>query len=249
MLISFAVCTHNEGRYVHDLLGYLGSYIQVNEGRDNVFYEIVVIDDFSDEPVTATVLEVLEKSERVRIHKHALNGDFATHKNYMNHACRGDWILNLDADESIPWDVLDLLPALVEENPNVEAYWLPRVNTVHGLTQAHVDKWGWKISKLHEFVEKFSPSMEEVKLLEAHKLIIDVTATGVVAYVPIIQWPDPQLRFYKNDSKIHWVNKVHEQLVGYTAFGALPVEPDYAIRHHKTIDRQEHQNSFYESIR
>ena len=37
------------------------------------------------------------------------------------------------------------LPAILETNPNNEVYLVPRVNTVEGLTQEHINKWGWKV--------------------------------------------------------------------------------------------------------
>lgn len=63
-----------------------------------------------------------------------------------------------------------------------------------------------------------------------------------------INWPDYQWRFYRNDSSIKWVNKVHERLEGYKLFGFLPddlkVGPLY-IKHPKTIKKQESQNNYY----
>jgi len=53
---------------------------------------------------------------------------------------------------------------------------------------------------------------------------------------------------FLNNSKIKFVNKVHEVLEGYSNFAPLPKEPEIAILHHKTIDRQEKQNDFYTTI-
>ena len=66
-----------------------------------------------------------------------------------------------------------------------------------------------------------------------------------------INWPDYQWRFYKNLPTIKWVNKVHERLDGYKLFGALPnnlaAGPLY-IKHPKTIEKQEKQNSYYDTL-
>lgn len=63
-----------------------------------------------------------------------------------------------------------------------------------------------------------------------------------------INWPDYQWRFYRNDSSIKWVNKVHERLEGSKLFGFLPYDlkgnPLY-IKHPKTIEKQESQNNYY----
>ena len=53
----------------------------------------------------------------------------------------------------------------------------------------------------------------------------------------------------KNDpEKIYWTKPVHEQLVGYKKYAALPGNEEYCLHHPKDIDRQERQNNFYEGI-
>jgi hypothetical protein len=37
------------------------------------------------------------------------------------------------------------VPLILEANPEVEMYRVPRWNTVEGLTPEHVRKWGWRI--------------------------------------------------------------------------------------------------------
>jgi len=63
-----------------------------------------------------------------------------------------------------------------------------------------------------------------------------------------INWPDWQMRIYKNIDEIKWKNKVHEVLEGYTKFSFLPEDKDYCLFHNKTIERQEKQNNFYSEI-
>ena len=33
----------------------------------------------------------------------------------------------------------------IENNPDTDIFWVPRINKVNGLTQAHIDKWGWNV--------------------------------------------------------------------------------------------------------
>ena len=63
-----------------------------------------------------------------------------------------------------------------------------------------------------------------------------------------IQWPDYQWRIYKNAPEIKWKNKVHEVIDGYKTFANLPELEEYALYHHKTIERQEQQNNFYGTL-
>ena len=63
-----------------------------------------------------------------------------------------------------------------------------------------------------------------------------------------VNWPDYQWRIWKNKPEIKWVNKVHEKLDGFLTYAPLPKAEQYALYHPKTIEKQEKQNAFYETI-
>ena len=63
-----------------------------------------------------------------------------------------------------------------------------------------------------------------------------------------VQWPDHQWRIYKNTPDIKWKNKLHEVLNGYKTYANLPEIEEYALYHFKTIERQEKQNNFYNTL-
>lgn len=251
MRISFAICTSNEGVYVSDLVHRLWYWLSSPSTElDPHEYEVVILDDCSTDEQTVRTLELAESELGWKVHRRNFEGNFADHKNYLNSLCTGDYIFNLDADEWLPETLLDLLPLIVEANPKVEAYWLPRVNTVDGLTLKDVQKWGWVITSLPGFrqTQSMDETSDEYRLLEAYGLIIS-NESGVVTYdQPIIQFPDLQMRFYKNVPDIRWEGKVHERLVGFTHFSILPQSPEYAIRHYKDATRQRNQNAHYESL-
>lgn len=252
MKLSFAITTHNEGHYVGELLNELTAFIQQYQNVGQHTYEIVIADDYSDDPLTVEILDSYETkySDFIRGFEHPLNGDFAAHKNALNMRCEGDWILQLDADERVPTDLLTWLPDIIAANPKVEAYWLPRVNTVDGLTHDHVRKWGWILTTMEEFitVKNFQPDSAEYQLLKDYNFILSEENGYTRFYQPIVCWPDIQMRLYKNRPEIKWTRKVHEQLVGFEHFSQLPAQLDYAIRHHKEIERQERQNEFYDTL-
>jgi hypothetical protein len=125
--------------------------------------------------------------------------------------CKGDFIFNIDADELPTAELIRHLPHFVEQG--VEAIALPRVNTVEGITQKHIDKWGWKVNDKGW-----------------------------------INWPDYQMRVYKNSPTIKWVGKVHEQLAGYLTVSILPKDLSMYLVHSKKIDRQEKQNKLYQGM-
>ena len=63
-----------------------------------------------------------------------------------------------------------------------------------------------------------------------------------------VNWPDYQTRIIQNSSKIKWQNKVHEQIIGISTKGALPMEEEWCLYHPKDIKRQEAQNNFYDTL-
>ena len=38
------------------------------------------------------------------------------------------------------------LPQIVEMN-DVDLIWIPRVNTIEGMTEEHIKRWGWRITE------------------------------------------------------------------------------------------------------
>jgi hypothetical protein len=63
-----------------------------------------------------------------------------------------------------------------------------------------------------------------------------------------INFPDYQWRIYKNNNEIKWKNKVHEILEGHKSISHLPQQPEWCIIHEKTIERQEKQNAYYDTL-
>jgi len=63
-----------------------------------------------------------------------------------------------------------------------------------------------------------------------------------------VNWPDYQWRIYRNDPSIKWINKVHERLDGFKQYATLPMQEEFALYHPKTIERQEKQNAYYDTL-
>ena len=75
------------------------------------------------------------------------NNNFADWKNILNDYCSGDYIYQLDADEIISEYMIKNLHEILGMNPNVDLIYVPRINTVDGITQSHINKWGWRINE------------------------------------------------------------------------------------------------------
>jgi hypothetical protein len=134
-------------------------------------------------------------------------------KNKLTSLCNGDFIYQIDADELPTRSILEDLRVILEMNKNVDVLLVPRINTVEGLTQEHIQKWRWNVNDKGW-----------------------------------INFPDYQWRIYRNDGKIKWKNKVHEVLEGYNNLSQLPLEEEYCLFHQKTIERQEKQNEYYNTL-
>jgi hypothetical protein len=63
-----------------------------------------------------------------------------------------------------------------------------------------------------------------------------------------VNFPDYQWRIYKNTPNIKWKNKVHEVIEGYKIMAQLPAYEDLSLYHPKTIERQEKQNNYYNTL-
>jgi glycosyltransferase involved in cell wall biosynthesis len=137
MKISYAILTHNEGQYIETLLSFL-----TNNKRSQD--EIVIVDDFSKDELTVQILE--KYKSQITLDYRTFDGDH-TQKNYLNSLCTGDYILQLDADELISKELIDALPTLLEDNIETDLFIMPRINTVEGLTQEWIQKWGWNVNE------------------------------------------------------------------------------------------------------
>jgi glycosyltransferase involved in cell wall biosynthesis len=209
MKISYAVTVCNELVEIQRLLDLLLKQKRLQD-------EIVVLVDNpcgeDDEMISTLYQYESHNHDHMTVWRSEFAGHFANWKNKLTGYCTGDYIFQIDADE-IPSEVLiDNLPQILEEN-DIDVIMVPRINTVEGLTEAHVAKWHWQVNE-HGWVN----------------------------------WPDYQWRIYRRDESITWKNPVHEVLTGYTTITQLPAVADLSLVHEKTIDRQERQNEFYDTI-
>jgi glycosyltransferase involved in cell wall biosynthesis len=139
MKISYAILTHNEGEYIEQVLKCLVD----NKNLDD---EIVVVDDYSSDPLSKAILEEYEAMGCIKLVKRELNNNFAEQKNYLTSLCSGDYIFQIDADELPSIWLMHNLAEILKSNPDCEVYLVPRINTVEGLTESHIQKWGWNVN-------------------------------------------------------------------------------------------------------
>jgi len=140
MKISYSLMTHNETDSLEKLLNFL---VKHKDEED----EIVILDDYSDNKRTREILDVMTSMYEMKFEQRNLNKDYGEQKNHLTRMCEGDYIFNLDADELPHKHLIKNIKPILESNPTIDLYWVPRVNTVDGLTQEHVNKWGWQVNE------------------------------------------------------------------------------------------------------
>ena len=134
--ISYAITAHNEHKELDRLL------FQLDHGIRDVDEVVIQVDSTA----TEKVLNVISKYPAFSIWQFPLKGDFASFKNNLKSKCTGEWIFQIDADEYLHPDLLVNLPDILAANPTVDLFLTPRVNTVEGLTQEHIQRWGWNVN-------------------------------------------------------------------------------------------------------
>ena len=141
MKISYGITVCNELNEITNLLNFLIKNIRKDD-------EIVIL--FDKKNGTPEVWDILSETldeDNIKYYSATFKNHFADWKNYLTSLCSGDYIFQIDADE-MPHDILiSKLPSILIENPDNEVYLVPRVNTVSGLTQNHIDKWRWNVDE------------------------------------------------------------------------------------------------------
>jgi glycosyltransferase involved in cell wall biosynthesis len=211
MKISYGITVHNEHEELNKLLEFL-----IHKTHEND--EIVICDDYSNED-TQFVLQSWSQqyghAKLIKIYQRKLDGDFSAQKNSVIENCDGDYIFHIDADEIPHENLINILPKMVETN-DVDLVWVPRVNTVEGLTDEHCVKWGWRVTKLgwvnypdyQARIFRNSPEIKWTKPVHEH-----ITGCKTYAHLP----PQEELSLYhhKTIDKQEKQNKLYEDILNY----------------------------------
>ena len=140
MKISYAITVCNEFVEIQRLVNFLLQYKRV---QDNI---VILYDEANGDPEIEAFLRSHSPNKEFAWHKGKFNKHFADWKNKLTSLCNGDYIFQIDADEYPSEDLIQALPEIIELNPEMDIYLVPRVNTVEGLTPEHIAKWGWNVT-------------------------------------------------------------------------------------------------------
>ena len=141
MKISYAITVCNEFIEIQRLVNFL---LQHKRAQDNI---VVLFDEANGDPEVENFLRTHSINGEFSWHKGKFDRHFADWKNKLTGFCNGNYIFQIDADEIPSKDLIQTLPELLELNPEMDVFLVPRVNTVEGLTATHVAKWGWRVNE------------------------------------------------------------------------------------------------------
>ena len=142
MKVSYGITVHNEAEELKRLLNILIEKIDKED-------EIIICVDGEDDAVKFELdvfTQTYYKQNLILVYQRKLNGDFAAQKNSVIENSTGDYVFHIDADEYPSDGLLEYVKPILEAN-DIDLIWVPRVNTVDGITEQHIQQWGWRVSE------------------------------------------------------------------------------------------------------
>jgi hypothetical protein len=141
MKISYAITVCNEFLEIQKLVTFL---LQTKRTEDEI---VILYDQGNGDKGIEEYLRSKSVNGAFNWHSGIFEGHFSDWKNKLTSLCNGDYIFNIDADEMPTENLINSLPYILEINPEVDIFLVPRVNTVKGLTQEHIRQWRWNVNE------------------------------------------------------------------------------------------------------
>ena len=141
MKISYAITVCNELEEIKRLVPFL---LEHKRPEDEI---VILFDEKNGNKDVMEYLLPLNIKPNVQTWRSLnWNNNFADWKNLLNSYCTGDYVYQIDADEMISEYMIKNLHQILEMNPSVDLIFVPRINTVQGITQEHIEKWRWNVN-------------------------------------------------------------------------------------------------------
>ena len=148
--ISYLVTCKNTGFPLQFLLERLYKYSEGNE--------CIILDDYSDDKDTLGILQnvVRDGNGFFQLHQHKLDNSYSEHKNYGKSLCKNSYIFQIDDDELPSETLLESLKEIIELNPTIDLFWIPRINDFKGVNHQNAAQWGWRLTPYEDrFIVNF----------------------------------------------------------------------------------------------
>jgi hypothetical protein len=140
--VTYAITVCNEINEITKLVNFLHPRIQSEDEILIQYDEGGVTDD-----VRGYLRIINDLHDNVNVIGFPLNKDFASYKNNLKNHAKGIFIFQIDADELPNEYLITNMHDLLEANKDIDLFFVPRVNTVEGLTDEHIQKWRWNVNE------------------------------------------------------------------------------------------------------
>jgi hypothetical protein len=140
--VTYAITVCNEITEITTLVDFLQPRIKSED-------EILI--QYDSDSATSQIKDYLniisQIHKNIRVISFPLNKDFASFKNNLKNNANGIFIFQIDADEMPSEYLVENIHNFLDYNKDVDLFFVPRINTVNGLTSDHIKKWGWKVNE------------------------------------------------------------------------------------------------------
>ena len=140
--VTYAITVCNEINEITKLINFLHPRIQSEDEILIQYDEGGVTDD-----VKGYLRIINDLHDNINVIGFPLNKDFASYKNNLKNHANGIFIFQIDADELPSEYLITNMHDLLEANLDIDLFFVPRVNTVEGLTDEHIQKWRWNVNE------------------------------------------------------------------------------------------------------
>ena len=142
--ITYAVTVCNELEEITKLVDFL---------KDKIDKDDEILIQYDADSATDAIKNYLKivsqlHNSNIKVIGFPLNKDFASYKNNLKNHANGMFIFQIDADETPSEYLMENIKDILEYNKDVDLFFVPRVNTVDGLTADHIKKWNWQVNDL-----------------------------------------------------------------------------------------------------
>ena len=142
--ITYAVTVCNELEEITKLVDFL---------KDKINKDDEILIQYDEDSATDAIKNYLKivsqlHNSNIKVIGFPLNKDFASYKNNLKNHAKGMFIFQIDADEIPSEYLMENIKDILEYNKDVDLFFVPRINTVKGLTKDHIKKWNWNVNDL-----------------------------------------------------------------------------------------------------
>ena len=142
--VTYAITVCNELEEITKLVDFL---------KDKIDKDDEILIQYDENSTTKPVKDYLTiisqlHNANIKVISYPLNNDFASFKNNLKDNASGIFIFQIDADEIPSEDLMENIKDIIEYNKDVDLFFVPRINTVEGLTKEHIKKWKWNVNEL-----------------------------------------------------------------------------------------------------